>query len=80
LDKNTGNQLNLKRQSNTSTSFLIKRERWKVMARRRRKFVRLSSYWPENVRGTSFLGKKESNGPPQAKIWWVKYVAAGGKM
>ena len=50
------------------------------MARRRRKFVRLSSYWPENVRGTSFLGKKGSNGPPQAKIWWVKYVAAGGKV
>jgi len=45
------------------------------MARRRRKFVRLSIYWPENVRGTSFLGKKGSN--EQAKIWWVKYVAAG---
>ena len=53
--------------------FKKKGRREKVMARRRRKFGRLDSCWRKNVRGTSFLRKKgKGNGPPQAKIWWIK--------
>ena len=39
-----------------------------------------SSYWRETMRGTSFLDKKGSNGLLQAKVWWIKYVAARGKI
>ena len=69
------------RENVRGTSCLSKNGRGKkVIACRRQKFGGLNSCWRENVRATSFLGKKGRNGPPQVKVWWIKYVAAGGKI